>query len=203
MQNEIQILREIDHPNLIKLDSVYETKNSYYLLFELFSGGNLFDYIKKNGPFSEIQACHILKGILEGLKYLHKKNIIHRDIKPENILFRTENIFDANQVVIADFGLATHNDVEEYLFPRCGTPGFVAPEIFYHNRPTEHYSLKSDLYGVGVTFFYMLTGTLPYYGLENILQENESLRFDPYKLMLVSYEGLFSLIFRKKNQILI
>ena len=115
---------------------------------------------------------------------------MHRDIKPENILFRTDKIFDPNQIVISDFGLATHNDVEEYLFPRCGTPGFVAPEIYHHSAPKEHYSLKSDMYGVGVTLFFMIQGKLPYAGNEHITEENKNFRFDSYKISLLNYESM-------------
>lgn len=66
----------------------------------------------------------VMKGIIQGLEAMHAKNIMHRDLKPENILFRKEGDYDC---VIADFGLSTKADVSEYLFVRCGTPGYVAP----------------------------------------------------------------------------
>ena len=175
MQNEIKLLRSVDHKNLIKLDSVFETKNSYYLIFELFSGGNLREYVKEKGVFTESQASFVLKNILEGVKYLHNKNIMHRDIKPDNILFRTSNIFsDNNQIVLADFGLATSNDVPQYLYPKCGTPGFVAPEIYAVTHFTDHYGLNCDLYSIGVTLYFMLTGNFPYPGKADLINENQN-----------------------------
>lgn len=191
MKTEITILRELDDPNLIKLDSVYETTTSYYLIFELFSGGNLKDYVKQSGPLSESEACYITRKILEGLRYLHKNNIMHRDIKPENILFRTEKIFQPHQIAIADFGLATHNDVAEYLYGRCGTPGYVAPEVYNFRNPGDHYSLKCDLYSVGITFFFMVTGKLPYEEEYSLQYENKEMRFDPCRLKKLSNEGFY------------
>ena len=151
------------------------------MVFELFCGGNLQEYVYTNGPLSESLVSFILKNILEGLKYLHSKNIMHRDIKPENILFRTANIKEPNQIVIADFGLATSNDVKEYLFPKCGTPGFVAPEIYSHNNPKEHYDLKCDLFSVGVTMYFMLTAGLPYSREKNLIIQNKECHFDFYE----------------------
>ena len=173
------------------MDSVYETKTCYYLIFELFSGGNLKEYIKQHGVFSEDNAIYIIRNILEGLRYLHEKNIMHRDIKPENILFRTANIFEPNQIVIADFGLATYNNVDEYIYGRCGTPGFVAPEIYAFVKPTDHYGLKCDLFSVGVTFFYMLTGTLPYAGFGSLIEDNMALRIEISKIANFSIQGFF------------
>lgn len=178
LQNEIQILRKVNHQNLIHLDSVYETSNSYYLVFELLTGGNIHEYVTTKGLFAEREAAALIKSILAGVKYLHDRNIMHRDIKPDNILFKSMNFFDANQIILADFGLATSNDAMEYLHPKCGTPGFCAPEIFGISSPTDHYSLKCDLFSLGVTLYYMLTGTLPYSGSRSLLQENRESAFD-------------------------
>ena len=177
MQNEIEILRSIDHPNLTKLDSVYETKNSYYLVFEFFSGGNLKDYIKEKGVFSENQAAFILNSVLEGVKYLHSKNIMHRDINPDNIFFRGTNLWETEQIALADFGLASFNNIPQYLFLKCGTPGYVAPEIYAVISPKDHYSLKCDLFSVGVTLYFMLTGGLPYCQDRDLYEQNRECEF--------------------------
>lgn len=178
LKNEIEILRKINHPNLIKLNSVYKTTNSYCLVFELFSGGNLKKFVQKNGVLSETQAAFILRSILEGLAYLHSVNIMHRDIKPENILFRNPNLTDKNQIVLADFGLATSNDVPEYLYFRCGTPGYVAPEILNASCPLDRYDVKCDMFSLGVTLFYVLTGFLPYPRKRELIQENMECKFE-------------------------
>ncbi len=171
-------MRAIDHINLIKLDSVYESSNSYYIVLELFSGGNLNEYIKQNGILNERKAAFIIKNVLKGVNYLHKLNIMHRDIKPENILFRTSSISDENQVAIADLGLATYNNGEPYIFPRCGTPGYVAPEVATLNKSDEHYELNCDLFSIGITLFYVLTGKLPYPGIKDTLTENIEYNLD-------------------------
>ena len=191
LQNEIDVLRFIDHPNLIKLDSVYENENSFFMIFELFEGGNLRDYIEERGIMTEMQASLLIKLILEGVKYLHSKNIMHRDIKPENILFRSSNIFDKNQIVLADFGLATFNHVPKYVHGNCGTPGFIAPEIFFFSHENDHYGLKCDLFSVGVTLFYILTGEMPFPGKRHLQTENRKCLFDFSKMSKLSKTGFF------------
>jgi len=194
--NEIKLLRTVDHPNLIHLEAVYESENNFYLVLEICSGGNLKEYIKQNKLVSQEKSAYIMKNVLEGLQALHNKNIMHRDIKPENILFKTSNFLEENgQIILADFGLATSNDVSNYLLPRCGTPGFVAPEILLNDDPDVHYSLKCDLFSVGVTLFMMLTGRMPYEGEENRLIENMEFDFNLKKhkgFNFLSSEGIFT-----------
>lgn len=193
--NEISILRAISHPNLIKLDSVYETDNSYYIVLELFSGGNLKEYLKDYGLLSEEKAAFIAKSVLKALEYLQENSIIHRDIKPDNILFRSSGMFSSeNQIALADLGLATFKNVTEYLFPRCGTPGFVAPEVANYKPNEEKYDEKCDLYSLGVTLYYALTGKLPYPGKREILKENRECCIDLTKSELfrtLSTEGIY------------
>lgn len=157
----------------MKLDSFYDTPDSFYLVLELFRGGNLKSYIISQGPLNEIEASLLFKNVLEGLKYLHERNIMHRDIKPENILFRSDNLHLKNQIALADFGLATKNDWDRpYLFFRCGTPGYVAPEIYEAEDPMDHYGVKCDMFSLGVTLYFALTGELPYQGKKRIRKEN-------------------------------
>ena len=145
---------------------------------ELFSGGNLKDLIKNSGVLSEIKAAKLMRNVLNGLKFLHSINIMHRDIKPENILFRSEVFDNETQVVLADFGLATYKNEQRYIYSRCGTPGFVAPEIITTNDPDAHYDVKCDLYSVGVTLYYILTANLPYAGKNELIIENRDCLFD-------------------------
>ena len=147
------------------------------MVFEHISGGNLKEYIKENGVLTECQTAFIMKNILQGVKYLHLKNIMHRDIKPENILLRGSNINEVNQMVLADFGFSSYNDVSQYILPKCGTPGFAAPEIYEIKQPTDHYSLKCDIFSVGVTIYDMLTGNLPYSRENDITRQNKSCDF--------------------------
>ena len=116
-------MRAVRHNNLMRLEGVYESKNSLYLCMELLPGGNLLDRMQGRKLQSQ-QVRTIMTGMLQGLKALHQENIMHRDIKPENILFRGEDF----NCVVADFGLAERIS-KSLMFPRCGTPGFIAPEI--------------------------------------------------------------------------
>ena len=142
------------------------------MVFELFKGGNLQHYIRKQGPLKEFEAAFLFKSILEGLVYLHEKNIMHRDIKPENILFRSNNQNNKDQIVLADFGLATFSNIEEYLFLRCGTPGYVAPEVYKASHPKDHYSEKCDMFSFGVTLFESLTGGSVHFSKRMWTEEN-------------------------------
>lgn len=91
----------------MRLYGVYESQNSIYVQVELLQGGQLYDKIQQKHKFTPTQIKTVMKGLLEGLEYMHDKRIMHRDLKPENIILREENDYDC---VIADFGLATHAD---------------------------------------------------------------------------------------------
>lgn len=182
------MLRVVEHPNLIHLDSVYETDNTFYLILDLCSGGNLKEYLREHKFLPQNKAAIVLKSVLEGLQAMHSKNIMHRDVKPDNILFKTPEFLEKkNQIILADFGLACSNDVPKYLYHTCGTPGFVAPEILQNTdskSSSGHYSVKCDLFSVGITLYVMLTGRLPYEGTDNLLMENMKFDYD-----LNRYEG--------------
>ena len=105
-------MRCITHKSLIRLFDVYETEKSIYMIMDLLEGGQLLDYMKKKGQLGEQETSNILKTLLEGLKYLHSKNIMHRDVKPDNILYLNK---DYEECVLVDFGLATFTHVEQYF----------------------------------------------------------------------------------------
>ena len=125
-------MRSLNHPNLMKLYEVYETPNSYYMCIELLPGGSLTDRIRKSKRLTTLMIKHIMKSILEGLEHMHSQNTMHRDLKPDNILFRSD---ESDECVIADFGLGEICSAKEYLFSRCGTPGYVAPCIANLKNP--------------------------------------------------------------------
>ncbi len=148
------------------------------MVFSHFSGGNLKEYIKENGILTEEQTAFIMKNILQGVQHLHIKSIMHRDIKPDNILLHSSKIIEANQFVLADFGFSSSNSVSQYILQKCGTPGYAAPEIYQMKQPTDHYSLKCDLFSVGVTMYYMLTGSLPYCIEKDLIHQNKFCEFN-------------------------
>ncbi|KAH8052775.1 serine/threonine kinase [Aureococcus anophagefferens] len=136
---EAQLMKELDHPNIVKLHGVYDEKQSYYLVMDLIQGGELFDRIVKKEFYSEKEARDkgekeardLILVLLRILLYLHKDcMIVHRDIKPENLLCVSEN--DDTDIKLCDFGFAARLDKENpeaCLTHLCGTPGYVAPEI--------------------------------------------------------------------------
>lgn len=100
---EMEILKTLDHPNILKLYEVFQDDKRYYLVTELCTGGELFEEITKRATFSEKDAANILKQVISAISYCHAKNICHRDIKPENILLDSKN---NNAVKLIDFGTA-------------------------------------------------------------------------------------------------
>lgn len=109
-----------------------------YLVTDLALGGELFDRICRKGSYYESDAADLIRAVLSAVAYLHDHGIVHRDLKPENLLFRTPE--DDADLLIADFGLSRIMDEEQFhvLTTTCGTPGYMAPEIFKksgHGKP--------------------------------------------------------------------
>ncbi|CAD8133030.1 unnamed protein product [Paramecium pentaurelia] len=146
--NEITIMRELDHPNIMKLYEVYETQNSLYMGLELLQGGQLYDLMKKKVILNNKQIQSIMKGLLDGLAHMHSKNIMHRDLKLENILFKEQ---------------------------KCGTPGFVAPEVINITDMSTTYDSVCDIYSLGLVFHILLTGKpgFPGRSYNTIVQQNK------------------------------
>jgi len=144
--NEIEVLKTVDHPNIIKLFDCYYDSIFYYMVEEYCNGGDLFDYIKKEKCFNERKASIIFKQLLSAINYLHKKNIVHRDIKPDNIVFiKTDNnnIF----IKIIDFGTSTAFKGKN-LSQEFGTIYYIAPEVFMNN-----YNEKADIWSCGIILY--------------------------------------------------
>jgi len=155
MLNEIDIMKSLDHENIIKLYEVHETENSIYLVLELIQGRSLQEVLKKpsfKDEYSEVKVVNMIRSILDALAYLSSKGIMHRDLKPDNILLDKES-----KVKIADFGLATIVDLPEYIFKKCGTPGYIAPEVFKYDAKNHstNYDQRCDVFSAGCIFYYM------------------------------------------------
>lgn len=144
---------------------------------ELLSGGQLLDKLKSKYKFSSQEIRTIMKGILSGLEAMHQSNIMHRDLKPENIIFRAQGSLEC---VIADFGLAESCSSGELMFVRCGTPGYVAPEIVNLKSTKACYSSVCDLFSLGVIFHMMVLGESPFPGktYDQVLEQNKSCKID-------------------------
>lgn len=116
--------------------------------------GDLYNFIRKRGKLNENYGKIIFKQIIEGLKYLHSRNIVHRDIKLDNILFDL-----SNTVKICDFGVSRKIKQGQILHERCGTPAYIAPEIF---NDEGYEGFPVDIWSAGVTLYYLISGTQPF-----------------------------------------
>lgn len=163
LKREIEILKNMDHPNIIKLSDVYEDEKYLHLVTELCLGGELFDRIiakskSGEGHFSERDASLIIRNMLGAIEYCHTvHNICHRDLKPENFLY-TSSAADSEMKII-DFGLSRVDDEVEHMSTKVGTPFYVAPEVL-----TRRYDKECDLWSIGVVTFVLLSGYPPFYG---------------------------------------
>ena len=181
LMNEIEIMQLVKHPNIMDLQELHESKNSIYLVLELLEGGELFNYVSSKSSTTIHEICRVMKCLLEALSYLSDKKIMHRDLKPENMILKDKGDLQNATLKLVDFGLATQCDVPEYLFKRCGTPGYVAPEII--NAPSNeniHYTPKCDVFSAGIIFFILLTGKSPFDGksFQEILNQNKLCKID-------------------------
>ncbi|CAG8975290.1 hypothetical protein HYALB_00008074, partial [Hymenoscyphus albidus] len=184
---EVQIMRNLDHPNIVKLVDFSESKQYYYIILELAPGGELFHQIVRLTYFSEDLSRHVITQVAEALRYLHEdQGVVHRDIKPENILFSpipivpTKNPKPKSQddedkvdegefikgvgaggigkIKIADFGLSKIVWDKSTMTP-CGTVGYTAPEIVKDER----YSKSVDMWAMGCVLYTLLCGFPPFY----------------------------------------
>ena len=121
-------MTHVDHPNIVKLYEVFEDVDSYSLVMELMTGGELFDTILEKELYTEKEAAETVRPIIDAINYCHSLNIIHRDIKPENLLYSSKNA-TLRIIKVSDFGLARFISSETLATTTCGTPGYVAPEI--------------------------------------------------------------------------
>lgn len=160
IQRELEILRLVNHKNIVRLYDLFDTADKLYLVLEYMPGGHLFQVLANKGlSYNEERASFILRDVIEGLAYLHERGIVHRDVKPENVL--TTSATWPFTTKLADFGLSNFlAPTAGVLESKVGTPYFVAREIV----TTETYNALADMWSVGVLMYQMLSSRLPFEG---------------------------------------
>jgi serine/threonine protein kinase len=148
--------------------SVYEDEESVSIVVQYAGYGELFNCILRRGKYSENRAARLFKKLLRVVNHLHQNGIVHRDLKPENILMCSPR--DYSQFVLADFGLSSKIG-DQPLNLRCGSPGYVAPEILLNCE----YDTKADMFSAGIILFILLSGRTPFPGetAQIILERNK------------------------------
>lgn len=151
---EVQVLKLLDHPHIIKLYQVMETKSMLYLVSEYASQGEIFEYIACHGRMSESLARRKFWQIVEAVDYCHSHKVVHRDLKAENLLL------DANMnIKIADFGFSNYYRSDGHLATWCGSPPYAAPEVFEGKR---YCGPEIDVWSLGVVLYVLVCGALPF-----------------------------------------
>lgn len=186
LEREVSILLKLDHPNVINFIETYQDFKYYYLVMEYCSGGELLDRIVKNKHLNEAECCQIMKKLFSAVNYIHSQKIAHRDLKPENILFSDES--PEAELKIIDFGLSnvfslspSESKLESSstnFHTKVGTPLYLAPEVL-----KGAYSVKCDLWSLGVIMYFLLSGKLPF------LSNNEASLFQLIKKGLINFDS--------------
>lgn len=153
---EIDILKNLDHPNIMKLYEIFEDKQNIYLVSELCLGGELFDEIITRNFFNETDAVSIMQQLLSAICYCHQKKVAHRDLKPENVLLDTKK---NDHIKVIDFGTSQVFESAEQMHQTYGTAYYIAPEVLKGD-----YNEKCDLWSIGVIMYILLSGSPPFNG---------------------------------------
>ena len=186
--NEVSILRNVYHKNIVKIIDLKKTKNHYYIIMELCNGGSLKDNLEKymkihNKPFPEKVVQHVMRQIVSAINYLHGLKIVHRDLKLDNILVNYSSEEDKNninllnaEVKIVDFGFATHISNVSLLTSTVGSPFNMDPRILKkyssHAKCPQGYDEKADIWSLGTLCYHLLIGENAF--IANTVQELSS-----------------------------
>ena len=153
VMQEIKILKEVSHPNIVKIFEIFKDKKKLYIVMEYVTGQELYDFIVSRNRLTEFESAVISEQLLKIIKYLNSLNIVHRDLKPENIMIDPKTC----KIKLLDFGLSTHFSKHKSLMSPVGTPYYVSPEVLSGN-----YGKEWDMWSIGVITYILLTGSPPF-----------------------------------------
>ncbi|KAL3809754.1 hypothetical protein ACHAXA_011427 [Cyclostephanos tholiformis] len=161
-RRELDLLHEMDHPNIIRMVGCYENDERVHIVTERYTGGELFERIVENttddGCIDERRASRIIKSLLLAVEYLHENDIVHRDIKPENILFESNRV--DSDIRLIDFGLSRrHRRGEPPMSRPVGTGYYMSPELLKGK-----YDRSTDIWSIGIVTYILLCGYPPFRG---------------------------------------
>ncbi len=190
---EAKSVEALEHPNIVAIYDRGIDQGRHYLVLEYVSGGDLHDWVRANGAMPIPEAIRVIREVAEGLRYAAGQGVIHRDIKPANLLMTTEG-----RLKITDLGLALQSVDEDERVTRegttVGTVDYMSPEQARDSRAT---NIRSDIYSLGCTFYFLLTGTPPYPGgdvAEKLARHCTAATPDPRSVRSEIPEGLSRIV---------
>jgi calcium/calmodulin-dependent protein kinase (CaM kinase) II len=180
LSREERICLQLDHPNVVRLFEVISESVAQYFIFELITGGELFEEIVAREFYSEFDASYCMRQVLDSVSFCHKRNIIHRDLKPENLLLASREKNAA--VKLADFGLALEVGSDPSWLGFAGTPGYLSPEVISR----EPYGPPIDVWACGVILYILLVGYPPFWD-EDQKKLYQQIKLGRYSVMRMSF----------------
>lgn len=195
VKKEIEVLKSLHHPSIIKIYEFFEDDKRIYIILEKCDGGELFDMITQNKFLGENVAAIVSKQIFSAAAYMHSQNIVHRDLKPENILL--EETHDYLNLKIIDFGTACRYSIGSPLNEIVGSPFYLSPEVVNNS-----YGLECDVWSCGVILYILLSGYPPFDGKNNleIFNKIKKMQFDFNKPVWAGVSELARDLIRKLLQ---
>lgn len=166
LKAEIEIMKMLDHPNLVAITEIFEDTDAVYLAMKLCKGSHLTLYVDRVASLSEKQAAFVMRDLFRAVAYMHNSGVAHRDLKGENCLMLTQAPPERNRLKLCDFGLSTTFEPGKPLRGRVGSVTHIAPEVL---TSSESYTCAIDNWSAGIIFYHVICGFLPFQEEKDVL----------------------------------
>jgi len=166
LKAEIEIMKMLDHPNLVAITEIFEDSNAVYIAMKLCKGSHLTLYVDRVASLSEKQAAFVMRDLFRAVAYMHNSKVAHRDLKGENCLMLTQAPPERNRLKLCDFGLSTIFEPGKPLKGRVGSVTHIAPEVL---TSSESYTCACDDWSCGIIFYHLICGFLPFQEEKEVL----------------------------------